>query len=232
MPADVADHQAHVTIGSLGDVEEVAAQQCPVAPRVVARRDPHRVVADQRSRRKPAFQSSDLTRLGLGQTKLLAGLVGLAATDRIANRPRQLVAVHMALDQIVLGAGLDRPDAGRLVVEPGEDDQRNPRRLCTQTHDRVKPLSVGKLQIQQQTVDVVLQRGEGLCECACASESGPGKRTFEQVLDEQGVAVVVLDQQHAEVIARAATVRSPEPGSAAVSSPYVRARATITARRS
>ncbi len=212
MSADVADHQAHMSIGRLGDVEEVAAQKRPVTPRVVARRDPDRVVADQRSRCKPAFQAGDLTRLGLGQAKLLAGLVGLTATDRIANRSRQLIAIHMALDQIVLRACLDGAGAGRLLAEPGEDDQRNPRRLRTKTHDGVKSLSVGKLQIQQQTVDVVLELCERLCECTGAGEPGSGKGAFEQILDEQGIAVVVLDQQNAEVIARSGHHLSPRAG--------------------
>jgi len=51
-------------------------------------------------------------------------LVALAL-DRVLHRAQQQLPVELALDEVVLGAGLDRRERDRLVVVSGEDDDRH-----------------------------------------------------------------------------------------------------------
>jgi hypothetical protein len=198
LPADVSHHGAQMAVGGLCDVEEVAAEQRAVASGAVARGDPDGAVADQRPRRESAFQARDLARLDVCEAQLVLGVCGLTADDRIADGAGELRAVDLALDEVVLGAGVYSRHPRCLVVEPGEHDQGDVWRLRAQPYDRVDALGVGQLQVEQHTVDAGVEHAQGVAEPATAQDARFGKRFAEQVIDDQRIAVVILHQQHAQ----------------------------------
>ena len=99
------------------------------------------MLADQRSRREAAFQADDLALLCLCQAKLLLSVLGLASADRVADCARELIAVHVALDEVVLCTSLDRGSAGRLVGKPGQHNQGQLRRLRSNLVHALRPLA-------------------------------------------------------------------------------------------
>ena len=89
------------------------------------------------------------------------------ALDRVAQGPQQPARLDLALDEIVLRAFLQRLCGQRLVVEPGEDHQRDTRRGRVRPADRIEALRVGKPEVEQDDVDRM--RGEMLLGLAHAS---------------------------------------------------------------
>src|SRR5580765_9099598 len=71
---------------------------------------------------------------------------------RVANRPRQNMAIHMAFDQVILGSMLHRFDCEFLVVHPAQyDDGKAPvgsleLLQCSETN-RVEEREVQKCEI-------------------------------------------------------------------------------------
>jgi hypothetical protein len=70
-------------------VVEVAAQQRPLAPGQVAGCDPQGGVVDDGAWDEAALQAGGLVGADLGDTKLLLDVLGVAAADRIMDRPGQ-----------------------------------------------------------------------------------------------------------------------------------------------
>ena len=129
--------------------------------------------------------------------ELLARLVGAPALDRVADRARQPLPVDLALDQVVLRAGGDGLDAAPLVVEPGEHEHRQVGAVGLEPVQRREPVRVGQVEVQQHAVDLVELLAPRLRERLRAHDLDERAADGEQLLDEQRVAVVVLDEQDA-----------------------------------
>src|ERR1039458_1065942 len=106
---------------------EVAAQQRAPAAGQIARGDPDRGIDHDRMRDQAALQTRVLVSLDLRDAKLLLDLVSVSPADRVADRPREQIAIDLALDEIVLRAGIDRGLARRLIVKPGQQDRKSTR---------------------------------------------------------------------------------------------------------
>jgi hypothetical protein len=196
--ANVADDDTQAPVGRLHRVVEVAAQQGAAAPRARAGGDPGGAVGNHRPRGEPPFQPCGFLCLCLREHQLTLGLVGLATADRVADRARQHAAVDLALDEIVLCARLHGGGPGRLVVEPGQHDQRDRRPLHANPGHGIQTRGVRQLQVEQHAVDLRFGSSERLGERAAAGNPRSGQDFRELVLDEQRVAVVVLDEQQRE----------------------------------
>ena len=111
VPAHVPDEQLQVA-GVGGDrVEEVPAEQGPVAARSIDGVQGGVGVVHQRLGEQPPLQAG---RLGLAQLDLAQQarvLVGALALDGVADRPAERGSVDGPLDQVVLGALGNRRDA-------------------------------------------------------------------------------------------------------------------------
>ncbi len=129
--------------------------------------------------------------------ELLARLVRAAALDRVADRACQALAVDLALDQIVLRAGGDGVDAATLVVEAGQDEHGEVHAVGLELVQRGQALRVGQVEVQQHAVDVVEVLPPGLRQRRRAHDLDVRAADGQQLLDEQRVAVVVLDEQDA-----------------------------------
>ena len=79
-------------------------------------------------------------RLGLGAGLREAGplVLGALPLDGVVDRAGQRLAVHLALDEVVLGALADGADRHRLVVEAAQHDDRRARRGADQPDERAR----------------------------------------------------------------------------------------------
>ena len=85
-----------------------------------------------------------------------AGVFEGLALDGVADRAQQPVRVDPALDEVVLRALLQGFDGQRLVVEAGQDDQRNVRRRGVGAPHGLEALGVGQSEVKQDDVDRAL----------------------------------------------------------------------------
>ena len=198
MAGDVADHDVDGAVGGLDGVVEVAAEQRPLASRPVVGGQPQRRVADQRRGQQAALQPRVLLGVGARELELLAGLLGAPALDRVADRARQPLPVDLALDQVVLRARGDGLDPAPLVVEAGEHEHRQVRAVGLDLVQRRQALRVGQVEIEQHAVDLLVLPAPGLRQRRGAHDLDQRAADREQLLDEQRVAVVVLDEQDAD----------------------------------
>ena len=198
VPADVADDHVQPVVADLHDVEEVAAEQAHRPPGAVER--VHRDLGGlhQRLGQQAALQAG---RLGLAQLHLaqpLGVLVGPLALDRVAQRPDQQHAVDLALDQVVLGALGDRGDA-RGARRSGRSARR-PRRC------RPPPAACAGRRCPRRRAGPRSSRthwtpriiGRGLAQAAGHHQVERRLGLAEQLPDQEGVALVVLDEQDAQ----------------------------------
>ena len=113
MPADVAHEREDRAVGALDDVVEVAAEHA-VAARAVA--DPHLEALVDHGRRGQQRPLEPVDLLGAHEAAVqgAVGVLEAAALDGVAHRAAEQLAVDLALDEVVLGAGRDgrEPDVG------------------------------------------------------------------------------------------------------------------------
>ena len=156
-----------------------------------------------RDGQQPALQARRLLGQDLGRPQLLAHAVGLAALDGVEDRAPEAVAVDAALDEVVLRAGGDRLDAALVVAVAGEDEMGDVRRRLAQALERVQAARVGQPEVEQDAVEGLrAQEVEALVERLRAAYLHRRGLLAQQLGDQEGVAVVILDQQHANGVAR------------------------------
>jgi hypothetical protein len=108
------------------------------------------------------------------------------AFDGVARRAGQQRAADLALDQVVLGAGLDRRHRRVDVVETGEGDQREVRQRGAKTLQRLEADAVRQAEVEQHDVDVATPRQlERLGERRGAHQLEAKLRHLAQRLDDQ-----------------------------------------------
>ena len=203
VPADVADHRVDRAVLRLHGVEEVAAEQRAPAAGAVVGGERERRVGHERGRQQAALQAGVLARLELGDRELLLRQLGPAALDGVAQGAREQRPARRALDQVVLGAGGDGLHPAALVGEPGEHQHRELRRQRPQLAQPAQALGVGQVEVEQHAVEGGEPRGGRLGQRAGAVHLDVRAREAELLLDEQGVAVVVLHEQDAHALAHA-----------------------------
>ena len=117
----------------------------------------------------------------------------------IANRSPQQFGVGAILDQVVLGAALDRLHSGDIVVCSGQHDQRQeiPARGM-QTIDGLEPVAVGQREIQQHGVESIgSDRGNGGSDRRDLLDFHPDRSGGELGAHQRRIIVVVFDEQYA-----------------------------------
>jgi hypothetical protein len=134
----------HGAVARVHEVVEVAAQQSALAARAMPGADQQRAVVEDRHRQQPAFQARRLLGQDLGRAQPLADAVGLAALDRVKDRPAQAVAVDAALREVVLRPRGHRLDAALVVAVAREHEVRDERRGLAQALQRGEPAGVGR----------------------------------------------------------------------------------------
>jgi hypothetical protein len=204
--ADVADDDVDRAVAGVDEVVEVAPEERALAARPVARADLQRAVVEDGDGQQPAFEARRLLGQDLRRAQPLADAVGLPALDGVDDRPAQAVAVDAALDQVVLGARGDGLDPALVVAIAGEDEVRDVRRGLAQALERRQAAGVGQAEVEQDAVEGLgVQEHEPLGERLRAAHLD-GRRLLAQELgDEERVAVVVLDEQHAQEVTRGRT---------------------------
>jgi hypothetical protein len=85
-----------------------------------------------------------------------------------------------------------------LVVEPGEHDDRRRVAVRAQVAQRLQALGVREREVEQHAVDPVRRDPRRVGERLDALERERGARDRQQILHQQGVGVVVLDQEDLE----------------------------------
>jgi hypothetical protein len=213
----------HGAVRHADRVVEVAAEQHPLATGLVADLQVDVRVLQQRGREQAAFEAGPFGGQQLGLPQLALGVLGTAAFDRVPDAAQQQFAVDLALDQVVLRAGRDRGDAFAFVVPAGQHQDRGRVRFAQQPVQRVQPGRVRQAQVEQHALGVA-EQPFGFRQRAGARQHERRVRLFEQRLDEEGVAIVVLHQEDAHCLRshrvglycyRAAGSASDLPGCAA-----------------
>src|SRR6266511_3290409 len=200
----VAAHVAHEQVQPAGRrldrVEEVPAEQGPVPAGPVEREDPRARRVHQGLGEQSAFQPRRLGLPQLGLAELAGVLVGPAALDRVPDGTGEGDAVHLAFDEIVLGAGTDGRDAQVLILQPGEYAHRHAGGRVQHLVQPVEPAGVGQPQVEQDTVHADqplpgLRHGRNRLDV----QRCPGLQQL--LLDQEGVGRVVFDQEYAQSLA-------------------------------
>ena len=212
MPADVADDRVQRAVAALDDVVEVAAQQRLLGAGLVAGEDPHLRVLDQRGGEQTALQAGVLVGAQPGVAQRPAHPVGAAALDGVAHGPGQRGAVDEVLDQVVLRTDPHRVGAELLVAQAREHEHGRAVGV-EQPAQALEAVGVGQRQVEQHAVDGlrVVQRGLGVGERLGALEVDGEVGVGEVLGDQDGVGVVVLDEQHPQRGGRVRLHRLHEP---------------------
>ena len=198
--ADVADDGVDGAAGRLHDVEEVAAEERAAAARLVVRGQREVGIGHQRLGQQAALEPGVLPRLELRDGQLLLGVLRAAALDGVAQRAGEQDPARRALDQVVLGARADRLDAPALVVEAGQHEHGEVGRELAQLVQPLQALRVGEVEVEQDAVEALQARGGGLAERPAPLQVHARAGELELLLDEERVAVVVLDEEHPHAI--------------------------------
>ncbi len=123
----------------------------------------------------------------------------LVTLDRVADRARQQIAVHLPLDEIVLRAVAHRRDGQRFIAQAGEHDDRHVGRVGPDRRERAEAGAVGQGQVEQDDVDAAgaqpLERGREPPDALQLERPRPVR---ERLLDEQDVTRVVLHEEDLE----------------------------------
>ena len=138
------------------------------------------------------------------QLLLVQGALGSldpGPADRVPDRAGQQLAVDLALDQVILGAGGDRLGPAVLVGQAGEDQQRDAVGLRRQPAQAVQPGRVRQPEVEQHAVDAA-DLGLGLGQGAGAQQLDRADHLVQELLHQERVPVVVLDQQDAQALGR------------------------------
>ncbi len=118
----------------------------------------------------------------------------------VANGAQQCVAVGFTLDEIVLGPVLHRGDGQGLVIQTGDEHERDFRSLGVGLAEGLQTLAVRQRQVQEDQIDVVLaQILQALGEPGRPFEGDiVSPRLGQHLPDEAGVAGVIFDEQNLE----------------------------------
>ncbi len=81
------------------------------------------------------------------------GLLHELALDGVAQGAPQAAGLYLSLDQVVLGAFLQRLRGQRFIVQSREHHQRNAGRGCMGPSYRTQTLGVGQPEVEQDDVD-------------------------------------------------------------------------------
>ncbi|CUW41580.1 protein of unknown function [Magnetospirillum sp. XM-1] len=124
----------------------------------------------------------------------LAGHAGDGVADGAAHRPFGVVA----LDQVILGAGLQGVGGETRVVQAGHDDDGRPGGGLLHARDRGDAGGIGQAEIQQDHVHrlVAAHMGDGGRQGGhVLDHEGGGARHPERIFHQTGVAGLVLHQE-------------------------------------
>lgn len=153
-------------------------------------------VADERLGEQPPLEPGVLGGPQLRGVQAAQLGVGPRALDGVADRPGQQGTVHLALDQVVLRAGRHGLHGALLVGQAGQHEHRRVRSRLPHRQQPLQPQSVGKAQIQQHSLEARAGVGDRLGHGAHPGDLDVGAGLVEQIAHQEGVAGVVLDEEH------------------------------------
>ena len=137
------------------------------------------------------------------------GLLGAPPLDRVPDDPVQHVPGDLALDQVILGAGPDRLLAQVLARLAGQHDDGRLGLELQQLPEPVQALRVRQAEVEQHAGRAGYQV-LGLDQGPRAPDDDRGSDLAEQLADEHGVAVVVLDEQDLDLVVAGGSGRGLE----------------------
>ena len=138
----------------------------------------------------------------LRDAQFALGFLGLAAHDRVPDHAVQHGPGDLALDQVVLRSGPHRLLAEVLARLPGEHDDGRLGLDAQQLPQPLQALRVGQAQIEQHAGHL-RHEGRGLAEGAGPLHHDRSVYLRQELLREQGVAVVVFDEQDRHLVVAA-----------------------------
>ena len=209
-PADVADEGVHPAVAALHHIVEVSAEQHVLAAGQAARGHAEPRVGQQRRRQQATLKPGIFLGVDLRRVEFPLGLLGPSAFHRIPDHPVQHVPGDLALDQVVLRAGPDRPLPQVLIGLTGQHDDGGIRVELEQFPEAVQAARVRQSQIEQDAGRVGDQ-GLGLGEGPRPLHDHRGSDFKEQFLYQQGIAVIVLDEQDLNLVMTRGRRRGLEP---------------------
>jgi hypothetical protein len=131
------------------------------------------------------------------------GQLGPFALDRIQQGTPERLGLDASLHEVVLGACGNRGHPEMLVVEAGEDDDRQRRIMLGDLAESVDAVRVGQVEVEKHAVGAtdlqLLFRG---IHRRRPDHADLGVRVRDQLLDQDRVGAVVLDQKHRERLQR------------------------------
>ena len=119
--------------------------------------------------------------------------------DRVPDDPVQHVPGDVALDQVILGAGPNRPLPQVLARLAGQHDDGRLRLELQQLPEPVQALRIRQAEVEKHAGRAGYQV-LGLDQGPRAPYDDRGSDLAEQLADEHGVAVVVLDEQDLDLV--------------------------------
>jgi len=140
--------------------------------------------------------------------ELVAGalqlVLGFLALEGVAKGADEDAVIDAAFDEIILGAALDGLDGEGFVIDAGEDDDGDIGGAILDAEEGFEAFAVREGEVEEDGIDA------GEIEEIEAGAEGVDVGDFEDrvvALDEEalkqlGVLLVILDQQHMDVIVR------------------------------
>ena len=101
---------------------------------------------------QPAFEPGVLHGAQLAGVQLDRGELGALALDRVQHRALQHLGFDAPLDQVVLRSGGHRRHPEVLVGQSGQHDDRHVGVALRDAVERLDPVGVGKVEVQQHAV--------------------------------------------------------------------------------
>ena len=167
-----------------------------------------RGVGQQRGWQQATLQPGVLPRIDLRLAQLLLDLLEPAALHRVTDDPVQQRPVHLALDQVILGARADRRGAEMLVGQPGQHDHGDLGHVLLEPVHALQLVRIGEVKVEQHAG---CRGQQWLClgDRPRPVKDDRGARFHQVFLDEKGVPIVVLDEQHLHLAGNGSGSRDP-----------------------
>ena len=186
--------------------------------------DPGRGPADSGERLQAAVaEERPVREPGERVVQRLVRELSALSLHRVDHRAPERLRVHVSLVEIVLNARLHGFHGQAAVLHPGQHDDRGVGRKPPDRLHGVEPVGARQQQVEQDAAvaAAVLERGHGV-----AQRRRPlgGEVAAEHVLDQLGIALVVLDDEDRYGIRPWAHVSSVSPSSQDMSPVHSRIR--------
>lgn len=149
---------------------------------------------------EPLLSNLGLRPRGLLGEELALHDLPLVALDRVADRASQAGAVDQPLEEVVLGALLERAQRQIFIVQPREHDDRHRGRSLVRPDNGLQAARVGQREIEEDDVGLLrAERLERLRQVIYLCHLGAHPPILRQQLAQEArITWVVLDEEDAD----------------------------------